>query len=87
MRKLVFDIEADGFKPKNIWCIVAIDVDSNEEYVYRSDHGNLREFNKLLASDIFELIGHNILGYDVPVLERLQGIAFGTHTLTDTLVL
>lgn len=87
MRRLVFDIEANGFKPTEVHCIVAIDVDTGQEYVYRSDHGNLDGFSTLLSTGSFELIGHNILGYDIPVLERLQGLSFSNHSLTDTLVM
>ena len=87
MRKLVFDIEADGFKPTQVWCIVAIDVGSNEQFIYRSDHGNLSGFRDLLCADTYELIGHNVIGYDLPALEKLQGIDFSKHRVTDTLVL
>jgi DNA polymerase I-like protein with 3'-5' exonuclease and polymerase domains len=34
-----------------------------------------------------EFIGHNILGYDIPVLEKLWDISFAGHKLTDTLVM
>lgn len=87
MRKLVFDIEANGLKPTEVHCIVAIDVDTNEQFVYRSDHGNLNGFSRLLDMDQCELIGHNVLGYDIPVLKRLMGITFEGHKITDTLVL
>jgi DNA polymerase I-like protein with 3'-5' exonuclease and polymerase domains len=86
MRRLVFDIETDGLKPKVIHCIVAIDIDTKEEYVYRSDRGNLDDFRDLLNKPC-ELIGHNIIGYDVPVCERLMGIDFKSHKITDTLVM
>lgn len=86
MRRLVFDIETDGLKPKVIHCIVAIDIDTKEEYIYRSDRGNLEDFKQLLKEPC-ELIGHNIIGYDVPVCERLMGINFKSHKITDTLVM
>jgi len=86
MRRLVFDIETDGLKPKVIHCIVAIDIDTKEEYIYRSDRGNLEDFKQLLTEPC-ELIGHNIIGYDVPVCERLMGINFKSHKITDTLVM
>ena len=86
MRRLVFDIETDGLKPKVIHCIVAIDIDTKEEYVYRSDKGNLEDFKQLLKEPC-ELIGHNVIGYDVPVCERLMNINFSKHKITDTLVM
>lgn len=87
MRKLVWDIEANGFKPTEVHCIGAEDLDTGEVFCYRSDDGTLSGFKELLKSGTFELIGHNILGYDVPVLERLMQIDFSAHKLTDTLVM
>lgn len=85
-RKLAFDIETDGIFATKVHCIVAIDIDTNEQFVYRSDRGNLDDFRDLLL-DCSELIGHNIIGYDIPTLERLMGITFGEVRLTDTLVM
>lgn len=87
MKRLVFDIETNGLKPTEVHCIVAVDVDTNEQHVFRSDYGNLDGFDALLGTDKFELIGHNILGYDVPVLQRLRQTTFEGHKLTDTMVL
>lgn len=85
--RLVFDIETDGLDPKVIHCIVAVNLDTNEQLIYRSDYDNLRDFDTLLACNRCELIGHNIVGYDIPVLQRLMGITFDNHKITDTLVL
>ena len=86
MRRLAFDIETDGIYATVIHCIVCIDIDTNEQYVLRSDRGNLNEFNSLLNGGT-ELIGHNIIGYDVPTCERLLSSDFGKVVLTDTLVM
>ena len=40
-----------------------------------------------LHGDVYELIGHNIIDYDIPVLERILGTDFGSCNVTDTLVL
>ena len=85
-RKLAFDIETDGIFATKVHCIVAIDIDTKEQFVFRSDKGNLYGFINLLV-DCSELIGHNIIGYDVPTLERLMDVSFGEITLTDTLVM
>ena len=86
MKRLAFDIETDGIYATVIHCIVCIDIDTNEQFVFRSDKGNLNEFHSLIANSS-ELIGHNILGYDVPTCERIMGVDFGKVVLTDTLVL
>jgi len=86
MKRLAFDIETDGIYATVIHCIVCIDIDTNEQFVFRSDKGNLNEFHSLIANSS-ELIGHNILGYDVPTCERIMGVDFGKVVLTDTLVM
>ncbi len=69
MRKIVFDIEADGLLPSasRMWVLHAIDVDTQESYTFLE--GDLG-WKKLIDScDV--LIGHNITGFDIPLLEKL----------------
>ena len=80
--KLVFDIEADGLTPTQVWCVCAKYLGTDKVSVF-TDADTFNAFIK----DANEIIGHNIIGYDVPVLERLWGIDFSTYKLTDTLVL
>ena len=84
--KIVFDIEANGLTPDKVWCIVAHIVGTEEFFEF---HGfSLYDFNEwLLGFDNCEVIGHNIIGYDIPVLERLLGTDFSKCKITDTLVL
>ena len=82
--KLVFDIETDGLDASKIWCIVAKDLDTGQIHTYNPDQ--IQEGLKLLVdSDL--LIGHNILGFDIPVIENLTGISFKDKKVIDTLVL
>jgi DNA polymerase-1 len=84
--KLVFDIETDGLDATKVWCIVAKEVTDRcvgKIYTYDPDHIN-EGIQLLQQAD--ELIGHNIIGFDIPVLERLYNIKF-TNKMTDTLVL
>ena len=82
--KLVFDIETDGLDASKIWCIVAKDLDTGQIHTYNPD--KIQEGLKLLVdSDL--LIGHNILGFDIPVIENLTGISFKDKKVIDTLVL
>ncbi len=82
--RLVFDIEADGLDPTVIHCIVAIDPDTNE--VYKYDPTQLEEGLNLLAS-ADKLIGHNIIGYDIPAIEKVTGRDLSHIQVVDTLVL
>ena len=64
--QLVFDIETDGLDPSVIWCLVAQD-EHGKFYHYYED--TLDEGIKFLQ-EADMLIGHNILGYDIPVITR-----------------
>ena len=85
--KIVFDIDANGLTPDNVWCSVAHIVGTEEFFEF---HGfSLFDFNEWLLGfdEDCEVIGHNIIGYDIPVLERLLGTDFSKCKITDTLVL
>ncbi len=81
---LVFDIEADGLDPSKIFCIVAQDVDTMDVFTF--DNTQLEEGYGLLRA-ANKLIGHNILGYDVPAIKNIAGIDLYNKKLVDTLVL
>lgn len=83
MKQVVFDIEANGLKPTKVWVIVACDLANRETIVFSGD--TLQDFNAYIKDA--EVIGHNIIGYDIPVLERLLGTDFSSCKVTDTLVL
>lgn len=81
-KRIVLDIEANGLNPDKIWCIVCQDIDTEEVTKYGP-----YDLNKFSLEGVDEIIGHNILGYDVHVLERLLSIDFSGIKLTDTLVM
>ena len=82
--RVVFDIETDGLNPTVIWCLVAMD-DKGKFYNYTED--NIDEGIKLLQ-DADKIIGHNILGFDIPVIKKLHGIdLYNADKVVDTLVL
>ena len=83
MKQVVCDIEANGLKPTKVWVIVACDLSNRELQVFSGD--TLQDFNAYIKDA--EVIGHNIIGYDIPVLERLLGTDFSSCKVTDTLVL
>lgn len=80
--KIVFDIEADGLHPNNVWCIVAKEVDGK---LHTFDNTQIHEGIKFLQQ-ADTLIGHNIIGYDIPVLEKLYDVKFDCK-IEDTLVM
>ena len=84
MSNLVFDIEADGLDPTKIFCIVAQDVDTMDVFTF--DNTQLEEgYGLLRAAD--KLIGHNIIGYDLPAIKDIAGLDLSNKKIVDTLVL
>jgi DNA polymerase-1 len=90
MKSLIFDIEANHVDPKkvtNIWCICTEDPLTGTKKTYKLPNGDLKKF----FEDIKEydrLVGHNIIGYDIPVLKEFFGIDLGaSHEAHDTLVM
>ena len=82
--QLVFDIETDGLDPSVIWCLVAQDEHGKFHHFYED---TLQEGIKFLKK-ADKLIGHNILGYDIPVIKKLTGIdLYHADKVVDTLVL
>ena len=82
---LVFDIETDDLKATKVWCIVAQDVETNKIYQFPPD--KLKEGVELLAN-ADKLIGHNILGFDIPMVQKFFDVNLLTDKeILDTLVL
>jgi DNA polymerase I-like protein with 3'-5' exonuclease and polymerase domains len=81
---LVFDIETDDLKATKIHCIVAQDVDSGETYKFPPD--KLQEGYDLLEK-ADKLIGHNIIGFDIPMVEKFSKVKLRHKPVVDTLVM
>ena len=80
--KVVFDIETTMTADK-IWCIVCKHNDTY--YQFRED--NLHRFEEFIKQTE-EVIGHNIIGFDIPVVNKIFGYDLFSHCKkTDTLVL
>jgi len=81
---LVFDIETDDLKATKVWCIVAQNPDSGE--IFKFPPSRLNEgYQFLTTAD--RLIGHNIIGFDIPMVEKFGGIDLSDKEVIDTLVL
>lgn len=74
----VFDIECDGLKPTKIHCISV----NTKGVKSTPSYDNMRKF--FLEAKV--LVGHNIIRFDIPAVERLLGIKI-TAKLVDTLAL
>lgn len=83
--KLIVDVETNGFVDKlnKIHCIVCKDI--NTEKVYSYNPNNISEGLDLLKK-ADTLIGHNVLKFDLPALEKVYGFKFNGH-IVDTLLL
>lgn len=83
--RLIFDLETDGLMDavSRIHCIVAYDPDTHTQY--RFDPTQIEQALSLFG-DAEELIGHNIMAYDLPVIEKITKWRYFGKT-TDTLVI
>lgn len=77
---IVFDVETDGFLDKATKIHVLSYTRDGENFISLHDYNEMRE---LLATETI-LIGHNILRFDIPVLEKILGIQIKAK-LYDTL--
>lgn len=81
-KRILFDIECNGLDPSKIHCLYYYNIDTGEE-------GSLVDYKNMaeLVLSANWLIGHNIIRYDIPVLERLLDIKINKQLLVDTLAL
>jgi hypothetical protein len=86
MKSLIFDLETDGLIPlvSRVHCGVLMDLDTLKVQTYGPS--DLEEMIEELASaDV--LAGHNICGFDIPVLELLHGYDVPGQKYLDTLAM
>ena len=87
--KLVFDIETDGLDATLIWCLVIQDVDTKR--IFRFTDYDSKATSLTLGLNMLKnatcLIGHNIIGYDIPVIKKITGIDLFDKKLHDTWIM
>ena len=83
MTSYVFDIETDDIKATRIWCLSLLDTETKEQFTYGPSE--LFEGLEMLKKED-KLIGHNILGFDIPALEKFTTFRLGSQKIIDTLV-
>lgn len=77
---IYLDLEADGLNPTRIWCVVT------RENGVNTVHKDSESLTRALEGSV-SVCGHNLIGYDLPVLERLWGVSVAPERIVDTLVL
>ena len=94
MKTLLFDLETDGLLDdvSMLHCICAVDVDDRKARVlsYHDDptlerDGDIKQ-GLALIRQAEVLCGHNVAGYDLPVLTKLYGYTFEDKEVRDTVV-
>ncbi len=77
---IYLDLESDGLDPTRIWCVVTRENGVNQI------HTSPETLSEALRSSV-SVVGHNLIGYDLPVLNRLWGLSVESERIIDTLVL
>ena len=77
---IYLDLEADGLNPTTIWCVVT------RENGVNTVHTTPDTLCKALEGSV-SVVGHNLIGYDLPVLKRLWSVSVASERIVDTLVL
>ena len=77
---IYLDLEADGLDPTTIWCVVT------RENGVDTVHTTPDSLCEALRGSV-SVVGHNLIGYDLPVLKRLWNVSVASERIVDTLVL
>ncbi|MDA8894692.1 hypothetical protein N9I93_04310, partial [Amylibacter sp.] len=86
MSRWIWDLESNGLLDTihTIWCIVCREVDTGEVRTFNPDQ--IEDALELLAN-ADEIIGHNIIDYDIPAIQIVYPEWTTKAKVTDTLVL
>ena len=79
--KIILDIETNS-RHNKIWCCVTRNIDTNEVEVWREASG-LQKY--LDQCDL--IIGHNLITFDAPILQKIWKVSMKLNHVSDTLVL
>ena len=87
---LIFDLETDGLLANvtTIHCLAIHELETNQTISY-NDQGNeepiVRGIQRLADANC--ILGHNVIGYDIPVLHKLYPWFVDPPAVVDTLLL
>ena len=79
-KPMFLDIETNGLDPDTIWVAVTM-----QDGVVNA-HYDRDSLSQALTGD-FPVVGHNLIGFDLPVLDKLWDITVDKSRVRDTLVL
>ncbi len=82
--RVVIDLEGDGLRPTKIHCICLKDIDTGITYEYTQE--NFESF-KRQSQNFRQIIGHNIIAYDLVWLRNLLDCDLSSTPTIDTLLL
>ena len=88
---LVFDLETNGLLNEltRIHCLAIYDSTTDEVETYNDEKNNKYSISegigKLLVADT--IVGHNIIGFDIPCISKLYNYFTPTARIIDTLIL
>lgn len=80
--KVILDIETDSLTPSKIWVLVVRFISDKERVEVFTSPPPSSFWN-----DIDEIIGHNIIKFDLPALRNLWNVNLSAKKITDTLAL
>ena len=82
---LIFDIETNGLIPEldRVHCIMAYDTEAKYHAEYDPDNELIEEgINAIEQADC--IIGHNIVGFDIPAIQKVYSSFLPTGRIIDT---
>ena len=79
-KPMFLDIETNGLDPDTIWVAVTMQDGEIQEHYARDS------LSQALSGD-YPVVGHNLIGFDLPVLDKLWDITVDRSRVRDTLVL
>lgn len=84
MSRIVIDIEANGFlfEATKIHCLVAKEIETGIVSVYSGNDLLLGLLTVFQPENL--IIGHNILGYDLPLIHKIYGLSHCMDKCIDT---
>jgi DNA polymerase I len=83
MVRYILDLEANGLLDTvtKIWCVVLRNVETGTEEVFTSRESFSERLKNLEDEDL--VVGHNILGFDLPALKKVWDIHYSVGFLDD----
>ena len=83
---IVVDIETDSLDATKIYCIVARNIESGDNYAFVGDDC-YDKFPKFIEKHAEKIVMHNGVGFDAPVLNRLARTNIRLPQIEDTLIM